>query len=259
MTFRRPIQGVPHDLKTESRRGVRHRHRRKSPGTAITASAYRHRAGRRLYPRFPQTRKSQAQITCEAVLMLSVELAAAAWGYDVGICRRMPLRCRPMAATRTGAGPGPRTAGSGRRGSRARSRRGFTPGVSDNQPAFHVACGGSERASISPATGVDCGQPGVRHRRNRRGCDRVSLTVAALRPSPLRSAAPVGSSAASIRRRNRPNTAFRPRGRSERTSRGGHCSRLGAARESATTPAGRGFDRRRRSEEASAGYAPRPH
>ena len=36
-------------LETESRRGVRHRHRRKPPGTA-TPSAYRHRASRRLYP-----------------------------------------------------------------------------------------------------------------------------------------------------------------------------------------------------------------
>ena len=36
-------------LETEPRRGVRHRHRRKPPGTA-TPSAYRHRASRRLYP-----------------------------------------------------------------------------------------------------------------------------------------------------------------------------------------------------------------
>ena len=36
-------------LETESRGGVRHRHRRKPPGTA-TPSAYRHRASRRLYP-----------------------------------------------------------------------------------------------------------------------------------------------------------------------------------------------------------------
>ena len=35
-------------LETEPRRGVRHRHRRKPPGTA-TPSAYRHRASRRLY------------------------------------------------------------------------------------------------------------------------------------------------------------------------------------------------------------------
>ena len=35
-------------LETESRRGVRHRHRRKSPGT-VTPCAYHHRASRRLY------------------------------------------------------------------------------------------------------------------------------------------------------------------------------------------------------------------
>ena len=45
------VRGVRFDerrLETEPWRGVRHRHRRKPPGTA-TPSAYRHRASRRLY------------------------------------------------------------------------------------------------------------------------------------------------------------------------------------------------------------------
>ena len=52
---REPDAGKPHvrfderRLETEPRRGVRHRQRRKPPGTA-TPSAYRHRASRRLYP-----------------------------------------------------------------------------------------------------------------------------------------------------------------------------------------------------------------
>ena len=41
-------------LETEPWRGVRHRHRRKPPGTA-TPSAYRHRASRRLYTNLVST------------------------------------------------------------------------------------------------------------------------------------------------------------------------------------------------------------
>ena len=44
-------------LETELRRGVRHRHRRKPPGTA-TPSAYRHRASRRLYTNVVGTLKT---------------------------------------------------------------------------------------------------------------------------------------------------------------------------------------------------------
>ena len=56
---REPDAGNPHvrfderRLETEPRRGVRHRHERKPPGTA-TPIAYRHRASRRLYRHRPQ-------------------------------------------------------------------------------------------------------------------------------------------------------------------------------------------------------------
>ena len=44
-----PVRFDERRLEPEPRRGVRHRHWRKPPGTA-TPSAYRHRASRRLYP-----------------------------------------------------------------------------------------------------------------------------------------------------------------------------------------------------------------
>ena len=52
-------------LETESRGGLRHRHRRKPPETA-TPSAYRHRASRRLYPPPANDPRSEAPASAKA-------------------------------------------------------------------------------------------------------------------------------------------------------------------------------------------------
>ena len=169
-------------LETESRGGLRHRHRRKPPETA-TPSAYRHRASRRLYPPPANDPRSEAPASAKA----------AGNGYPLHLppprqsSTLPPSRKRPAAnrgalprphrsaqrAARRGSQPRPAQDGRGHDHARVLGANAHRPLACGRRRAFDRALANRRRGPGRATDGRLLGH----------GADRLQRTASSSRPA----------------------------------------------------------------------------